>query len=468
MASRKDARKDTSDRLPPHSIEAEAGVLGCIFLQPTDCMLHLVQQFPGPEVFYDLRHRTVYELLNVMHDAREDMDLFIVQQRLKDKGLLDAVGGLAYLSDLPNQVPSASHVARYAKIVFEKYRIRMMIQGCARVIERCYDDEESAMSGVESFQKDLASLCTMSPQKKDWDIKPAIRTAIKKIEHDIEMGGALTGLATGFVDLDRKTRGLQGGDWIILAARPGLGKSSLVMNIADHVAVNNRFGVGLFSLEMSKEMVVRRMMSARARVNLFEIGQDMIAGQQLTKAAGQLASAPLYIDDCRGQDDVQIRASMRRMVYEHGIKVAIVDYLQLLHTRRRYDKRLEEVAAISSSMKDIAGELNIPVIGCAQLNREVEKDKNQRPRISQLREAGNLEQDADVIGLIYPTNPGQEESRTSSRTPCALDIAKHRNGPTGTINLDFLRSIMRFQKPGIDDADIPADKPTQAPVPYKD
>lgn len=450
------------DRLPPHSLEAEQGVLGCILLSPTDTMMYLTPRFPGPEVFYDLRHRKVYDLLAVMHDGREQIDLITVQQRLRDQNKLNAIGGLAYLASLPDTVPSAANIEYYAKIVFDKYRLRTMIQGCTEVIGRCYDDEKEAVSNLEAMQRDLSRLCTITSGQGNWQIKEAVRCAIKHMERDIETGGALTGLSTGFSDLDRKTRGLQPGDIIVIAARPSMGKSSLVANIADHVAVDCQIPVGIFSLEMNKEMVVRRMISARAEVNLFDFGQDLLAREEmskLTKAAGQIADAPLCIDDSRDHDDVQIRANMRRMVHEHGIKLGIIDYLQLLNARKRFDSRAQEVAEISKRLKAIAGELNIPIIVCAQLNREVDKEKGQRPRISHLRESGAIEQDADVIGLLYATNPADEEQQTRGKIPSALYIGKQRNGPTGTIHLEFLKTIMRFQKPGIDDADVPRDVP---------
>lgn len=465
-------KKHSGEALPPFSLEAEQGVLGCVFIKPTECMMHLVQQFPGPEVFYDLKHRAIFQLLCVMHDAREPIDVITVQQKLKDKNQLNAVGGIEYLSQLPDTVPSAANLDHYTKIVFEKFRLRTIIQGCTEIANRCYHaNEADAVAELNEFHRDLSRLCLMTGKEADWTVKDALREAVKDIDRDIQTKGALIGLSTGFAQLDAKTRGLQKGDLIVIAARPSLGKSSLVMNIADHLAVERRVPVGVFSLEQSKKMVMRRMISARARVNLFKIGEDLLAHHDqelLGKAAGQLALAPLLIDDSRGVDDVQVCAGLRRMVHEHGVKLGIIDYLQLLHTRRRYDNRAQEIGVITSSLKTLAGELQIPIILCAQLNREFEKEKSQIPKISQLRESGNIEQDADLIGMLYSKGSKDDEDRYDDKTNAGLYIGKQRNGPTGVISLTFHRAIFRFERPGIDDADVPMNKTVPPDPRYKD
>lgn len=450
----------SQDKLPPHSLEAEQGCLGCILSNPTDCMMQLLQKFPGPEVFYDLRHREVYQLLCAMHDAREPVDMLTVHQRLKDKGRVDAVGGISYLSSLPDAVPSSANLDHYADIVFDKFRLREMIQGCTEIVKKCYENGDEAVTELNQFHKDLSKLCLMTGKEADWGVKDALKEAIKDIERDIETGGALIGLSTGFPEIDRKTRGLQAGDLIVIAARPSLGKSSLVFNIADHLAVNSKIPVGAFSLEMSKKMVIRRMLSARSRVNLFKLGEDLLAQHDvdlLGKASGQLAMAPLFIDDTRGMDDVRVISGLRRMAHEHGIKVGIVDYLGLLHTRRRFDNRSQEIGEITGALKTVAGELQIPIILCVQLNRDYEKNKSQVPQISQLRESGSIEQDADLIGMLYAKGSKDDEDRNDDNTNAGLYIGKQRNGPTGNVNLTFHRSIFRFQRPGIDDKDVPTE-----------
>lgn len=455
------ARKD-SDKLPPHSDEAEAGVLGCIFLNPTESIMRCLSQLPSPEVFYSLAHRKIYELLLVMHDGREPIDMLTVLQRLQDAGQVEAVGGRAYIASLPDSVPNAGHLDTYIQIVFGKFKLRSMVRTCKEIEGRIYDDEERALDCFEDMQRDLVRVSQMSNRKSDWSVKDSIREAIKDIEADIKSGGDLTGLSTGFVDLDRKTRGLQKDDFIVIAGRPGLGKTTIACNIADHLAVDCHIPVGIISLEMSKKSLMRRMISARSRINLFSLDNDLYVQEELCKianAGGRLATAPLHIEDASGMDDVQVRGVIRQMYHEHGIKLAIVDYLQRLKARRRFDSRAQEVAYISNETKDLARELHIPVIVCAQLNREVENRKGERPRISDLKESGGIEQDADLIALLYATKTDDDD--TGPNMPAALLIGKARNGPTGTIHLTFRKDIFRFeQPPKIRDKDVPREAPS--------
>lgn len=454
------------DRLPPHSIEAEQGVLGCTLISPTECMMRLLQQFPGSEVFFDLRHRKLYDLLCVMHDGREPIDVITLHARLKSEGMVDAVGGLPYLASLPDKVPSASNLDYYLQIVFDKFKLRTLIQGCTEVIGRCYEDEETAVDRVEMLQRDLGQLAQLTNRKGSWSVKEALRGAIKDIESDIQTQGALTGLPTGFDEIDRKTRGLQNEDFIVIAARPSMGKSTLLMNMAEFQALQCHIPVGVFSLEMSKKSLMRRLISARSRIDLFNVANDLLAQETLDrigKVSGQLALAPIFIDDTPALDDVQLRSRIRQMHHEHGIKIVYIDYLQLLRTRKRCDSRAQEVSQISNGLKHIARELNIPVVVAAQLNRESENQKGERPRISHLKDSGGIEQDADLIGLLYGTG---EDDDTSARVPAALYIGKQRNGPRPTIRLQFQKDIFRFiMQSKIDDDDVPQDKKPKAAKP---
>lgn len=456
MATRKDSTPP--ERLPPNSQEAEESVLGCILLNPTECMMQCVQHFPGPEVFFTMALRTVYELLCVMHDGREPMDLITIQQRLRDKNQLEAVGGLAYLSSLQDQVPSAANIDYYIPIVLDKFQRRVTIQGCTDIAKRCYD-EEDPKNGIESLHRDFIKLAQMTNRKGDWSVKGALQAALKDIEADIKSGGALTGLPTGLVDFDRKTRGFQPGQFIVIAARPSMGKSSLALQIAEHLAVDKSIPVGVFSLEMDKQSLMRRTISSRSRINLHRISNDLLVGQELDKlgfVAGQIARAPLFVDDTPGLDDVQLRSRMRQMFHELGIKLFVVDYFQLLRARKRVDNRAQELAHVSEGTKLVGRELKVPVIMCAQLNRDVDHlvSKGERPRISHLKDCGSLEQDADLIALLYATK-GDDEDR-STEIPAAIDIGKQRNGPTGPIRVVFRKSIFRFE---------PAQKISQEDVP---
>lgn len=462
--SRKDSQR--TEKLPPHSLESEQGCLGCVLCSPdkaAESMMLLIQKFPGPEVFYTLALRTVYEVLLVMHDERAPIDILTLQQRLKDKNLLNACGGLEYLASLPDGVPSASNLDYYADIVFGKFKLRSMIQGCTEIVGRIYDDEETALDKLELFHRDLVRLSQMTNRKKDWSVKEAVKGAISKIERDIKSGGALTGLPTGFRELDKNTRGFQRGEFIVIGARPSMGKSTIAMNFAEHWAVNNRIPVGVFSIEMSKESLMSRMISARTRINLFSIENDLLADQELLKihrTGGELAAAPLYIEDAPGIDDVDLRSMIRQMVHEYGIQAAVIDYFQLLRARRRFDSRVLELSHISTSLKNLARELKIAVVMVAQLNREADAftAKGERPRISHLKDCGGLEQDADLIGLLYPTAKPDDDDAHGNAVPSAIDIAKQRNGPTGPIRLVFHKPIFRFDTASkISDADVPKD-----------
>ena len=465
---RKAALADPSkvDRLPPHSIEAEQGVLGCVLLSPHDSLGHCVEKFTsGPEVFYDLRHRAVYEVLVEMYDAKRAIDLITLQQTLKDRQQLEGVGGLSYLASLPDAVPSAANLDYYLEIVREKYVLRQMIGTCTEVVSRAYEHQGEVDALLDEVERDILKISgdragTAAPSMKD-----LVHRAIHHIEMYHQRQGQLGGIATGFIDLDKMSDGLHEGEMIVIAARPSMGKTSLVMNIAEHVAVNLRLPVGVFSLEMTSESLVMRMMSSLARVNARAIRDGFLAERdfaKLTTAAGQLAKAPLFIDDSSGLSILQLRAKARRMYQQQGIKLLIIDYLQLLHsTARRADNRQQEIADISNGVKALAKELKIPVIVLSQLNREMEKDKNRKPRMSDLRESGSIEQDADLVGLLYKPNVSDDEDGPTpdqEAVPVNLLIAKQRNGPTGDVYLTFLKSCTRFESAAkISGEDIPAD-----------
>jgi len=441
------------DRLPPHSIEAEQGVLGCVLLSPNDCIGICIEKFKvGSEVFYDLRHRTIYELLAEMYDHKEPIDLLTVQQRLKDKNQLESIGGLAYLSSLPDAVPSAANLSFYTDIVREKHLLRRMIQTCTAVVGRVYEQEGEVDALLDEVERDVLRISEDRVEATSRTIKDLVKRAITTIEEFHQRQGMLTGIATGFPDLDKMTSGFHGGEMIVIAARPSMGKTSLAMNIAEHVALEERLAVGVFSLEMTAESLVLRMLCSRSRVNLRNIREGFLADRdfpKLTGSAGKLAGAPLFIDDAPGLSILQLRAKARRMVQQYGIKLFVVDYLQLLHsTSRRAENRQQEIADISNGIKALAKELFVPVVVLSQLNRELEKDKNRKPRLSDLRESGAIEQDADLVALLYKPSGGDDEDGPSAEqeaVPVNLLIAKQRNGPTGEVPLTFLKAYTRFE-----------------------
>src|SRR5215831_15173522 len=451
---RKSASPDvrpTVDRLPPHAPEAETGVLGCVLLSPNECMGECIEKFkPGVEVFYDLRHQTIFGILAEMYDKREAIDVITVQQRLKDKQLLEQVGGIAYLAALPDAVPSAANLSYYADIVLEKFLLRRMIHTCTDVVGRVYDFEGEVDSLMDEVERDILRISEARVQTTTTTIKDLVKKAINTIEDFHQRQGLLTGIGTGFTDLDKMTSGLHGGEMIVIAARPSMGKTSLAMNIAEHASVEQRLPVGVFSLEMTSESLVLRMLCSRSRVNLRNVREGFLAERdfpKLTGAAGKLAGSPLFIDDSSGLSILQLRAKARRMHQQYQIKLFVIDYLQLLHsTARRAENRQQEIADISSGIKALAKELDVPIIVLSQLNRELEREKNRKPRLSDLRESGAIEQDADVVGLLYKPSAGDEDesgtggATTEEAAPVNLLIAKQRNGPTGDVNLTFLKS----------------------------
>jgi replicative DNA helicase len=446
------------DRLPPHSPEAEQGMLGCIMLSPNDCMGQSIERFKGnAEVLYDLRNQTIFGTLLEMYDRREAIDIITLQQRLKDKHLLDEVGGLSYLSTLPDMVPSAANLSYYLDIVHEKFLLRRMIQVCSSIVGRVYDFEGEVDQLMDEVERDVLRISESRVQEGTDTIKQLVNQAITTIEQFHARQGQLSGIATGFIDLDKMTSGLHPGEMVVIAARPSLGKTSLAMNVAEHAAIDQKLPVGVFSLEMTAESLVLRMLCSRARVNLRNIRDGFLAEQdfvKLTTAAGTLSRAPLFIDDTSGLSILQLRAKARRLQQQHGIKLFVVDYLQLLHsTARRAENRQQEIADISNGIKALAKELKVPIIVLSQLNRDFEKDKSRKPNLSDLRESGAIEQDADLVGLLYRADPedptkrreSEDDALSQDTVPINLLVAKQRNGPTGDVHLTFLRSITRFE-----------------------
>jgi replicative DNA helicase len=464
--ARADARS-TVDRLPPHDLDMEKGVLGCQLLSPNDCVGEVIEKLRGigAEAHYDLRHQTIQAELLEMYDNRIPIDLITLQQRLKDKQLLEQTGGIVYLTQLQDAVPSAANLSYYLDHVHEKFLLRKMIAVCTDVVGRVHDYEGEVDALMDEVERDILRISESRVQGASTGIKQLVHQAIGTIENYFSRNGVLSGVPTGFADLDRMTDGLHGSEMIVVAARPSMGKTSLAMNIAEHVAVESKLPVGVFSLEMSAESLVVRMMCSLGRVNLHGIRagfRNESDFPKLTSAAGKLANAPLFIDDTAGLSILQLRARARRMWQQHGIKLFVIDYLQLLHStaRRSQDNRQQEISDISSGIKALAKELKVPVIVLSQLNRELEKDKSRKPRLSDLRESGAIEQDADVVGLLYKPSAGDDEDggaiEDADGQPVNLLIAKQRNGPTGDVNLTFLKSYTRFESAAkISDEDMP-------------
>jgi replicative DNA helicase len=456
------------DRLPPHSVEAEQGVLGCVLLSPNDCLGECIEKLkPGHLVFYDLRHQTLFQTLVEMFDEKQAIDIITLQQRLKNKQQMESVGGLAYISTLPDAVPSAANLQYYLDIVLEKYLLRKMVQTCTDIAGRVYDYEGEVDALLDEVERDVLQISQERVSGASASIKELVNRAITKIEEYHANQGMLTGISTGFIDFDKMTTGLHEGEMIVVAARPSMGKTSLAMNIAEHVALELKVPVGVFSLEMTADQLVLRMLCSRSRVNLRNVRDGFLAERdfpKLTGAAGKMAGAPLFIDDSSGLSILQLRARARRMWQQSGIKLFVIDYLQLLHsTSRRAENRQQEISEISGGLKALAKELHVPVIVLSQLNRELEKrGPGERPRLSDLRESGAIEQDADLVGLLYretKNKEGEDEVEVEQDAiPVKLYIAKQRNGPTGDVDLTFLKSYTRFESAAkVSAEDMPSD-----------
>jgi replicative DNA helicase len=437
-------------------------VLGCVLLSPDHNLGRCIEKFKGQStVFYDLRHRTLFEVLVEMFDRREPIDTLTVLQRLKDRGLMDKVGGAAYVSSLPDTVPSAAHLEFYADIVREKFILRRIISVCTEAINRVYEYEGDAESLLDQVECDVLRVTEALEESGAQSIRDLVKKAITTIEEYHSRGGMLTGLATGFKDLDALTHGLHPGEMIVIAARPSMGKTSLALNIAEHVAVDQGVPVAVFSLEMTAEALATRLICSRARIDLHSLRHGILRREQvtgLTAAADLLSKAPLFIDDSAGLSILQLRAKARRLYQQHQIRLFVIDYLQLLHsTARRIENRQQEIADISSGIKALAKELNVPVVVLSQLNREVERERGRKPRLSDLRESGAIEQDADVVGLLYrPAAEDDDDGVSDDVVQINLLIAKQRNGPTGEVPLVFLRNYTRFEDATKDsDATVP-------------
>lgn len=475
--SKSASRERGIDRLPPHSPEAEQGVLGCVLLSPKECLPIVIAKFnASDEPFYDLRHQTIFaHLMSMSGSDIAGIDIITLQQRLKDFQLLEQVGGIAYLNLLPDGVPSAANLSYYLEIVWEKFLLRKLIQTCTDVVGRVYDCEGEVDTILDEAERDVLRVgqLRVSGGSGSSGMRDLTLDSMQRIDALYQSRGrSISGIATGFPDLDRMTGGLRGGEMIVIAARPSLGKTSLALNIAEYVALVSKLPVGVFSLEMTKESLTDRLISSVARVNLRNLTAGFASESdfpRITNAAGRIAACPLRIDDTPALSIMALRARARSMWQQYGIKLFVVDYLQLMHStsRRAAENRQLEVSEISGGLKALAKELNVPVIVLSQLNREIEQAKR-KPRLADLRESGAIEQDADVAAFLYKPALDDEGggAEEPDGVPVNLLIAKQRNGPTGDINLTFLKPYTRFESAAkVSDDDVPASQQTEMQPP---
>lgn len=449
------------NRALPFSDEAEKGVLSSLLQDPNERLSESRVMLPTA-AFYHEANRTIYEKLLEFYDKNLPIDPVMVTNALRDQGLLERVGGPAAITELFTFVPSPSHYTHYKKIVADKHILRQLIHACSLNIHQSYE------FGKEQLDEDVSTLIDHAEQRvlavrestgKEDGVKTLashVAEAIDSIQYMIEHPGQLRGLSTGYSKLDRMSSGLQGGEMFIIAARPSMGKTSLAMNIVEHIAVECGHPCAVFSLEMSATMLVRRLLVSRAQLSMQDLSRGLLSRAQqeaLAKATRELQKANILIDETAGLDVLELRAKARRMKKQHDIKMIMIDYLQLMTSgsRRAKDNRQIEIAEISAGLKGLAKELNVPIIVLAQLNRSVESRKGQRPVLSDLRESGSIEQDADMVGLLTREDYAggkmeveDEETEAKKKGQAVLILAKNRNGPTDDVPLRFIDHAMRF------------------------
>ena len=431
-------------RVPPQNLEAEQAVLGCMMLEP-DTVSLVVEELRADD-FYSTEHRFIYEAMTRLFDRGDAIDALTLREQLKKDGQLDRIGGAEYLVGLTETVPSAANAVYYARIVHDRSVLRALISTSTTILRDSYEerhDPRELLDRAEQMMFDVAGQHTgtmVSP------IRDILKKTFENIDDLHSRKDRLRGLETGFYDLDDLTTGLHGSELVIVAARPSIGKTTFALNIARHVAIEHEAGVLIFNLEMSKEQLAQNMLCSEARVDAQQIRKGLLDDQQfsmLTTAAGRLSEAPIFIDDSPTLGVLEVKAKGRRMKAQHDIQLIVVDYLQLMDTPT-LDNRAQEVAELSRGLKALARELDVPIIAVSQLNRGPEQREDHRPRNSDLRESGSLEQDADVVIFLHreeyyqPNNP-------DVRNKAEVIVSKQRNGPTGTVHLQFQGSILRFQ-----------------------
>ncbi len=436
----------------PQSQDAELGVLGSVLLSPKEVMGECIEKQITPEHFYIPAHATLFELLRELYDANKPIDFILLTQILRDRGELDKVGGPAFVTSLFTFVPTAANASYYLDILKEKYTLRQVITTCNEFARRSYEEQEEIDGFLDQVENKIFAIAQSRLGDKTFRMKDSVMDALESIEKLYERRGEITGIPTGFTDFDKMTNGLHPAEMMVIAARPSMGKTALAMNIVENVAINQKHAVAVFSLEMSSQQLVQRLLCSRAKVNLGKVRDGFLADRDfhnLTVAASKLAESKIFIDDTAGLSILELRAKARRLKAQHDIQLIAIDYLQLLRSpsKRGQENRQIEIAEISSGVKALAKELAIPIIVLAQLNRNPEARSGGKPRLSDLRESGSIEQDADLVGLLVRSEyyAEDDEQREETKGEAELIIAKQRNGPVGEVPLTFLKEYTRFE-----------------------
>lgn len=435
-------------KVPPQDIEAEQSLLGSLMIDKNAIIK--VVDFLKSRDFYKKIHQEIYETMIELFTAREPIDLLSLSSRLKDKGILNEIGGSSYLTELINSVPTASHIVTYAKIVQKKRILRDLIESGQEIQKMAYEEKEDIDLLLDNAERKIFGISEHSLTQKFLPIKDTLEETFDRIDKLSKHGGSIRGIPTGFKELDNMLSGFQKTDLIVLAARPSLGKSALAFNIALNAAVNNKVSVGIFSLEMSKDQIADRFISSLSNIDLWKLRTGRLSEEgenndfeRIQKALGTLSETKIYVDDAASSNVLQMRAMARRLQADKGLGLIIVDYLQLMDSTSQDPSMVQQMTQISRSLKSLAKELNVPVLALSQLSRAVEQRTPQIPRLSDLRESGSIEQDADVVLFIHRED--RYRTDTAKKNIADIFIAKHRNGPIGKIELYFDEKTATFR-----------------------
>jgi len=437
-----------AERTLPHNLEAERSVLGAILLH-NDAFNLAAEVIDSGDFFRDA-HRRIFDRMVKLAERGDAIDLVTLKEELARGGDLDEVGGPAYIAALVDGVPRSTNVEHYARIIKEKATLRSLIFSANKILATAYDGEDDADVILDNAERSIFEIADDKVRDGFVSLKQLAQGSLDTIEKLHARKELVTGVPTGFTDLDEMTSGLQPSDLIIVAARPSMGKTSLVLNFAQHVGTKTNMTVGMFSLEMSKEQLFLRMLTAEARIDAHRLRGGFLGERdwgKLSQAIGTLSEAKIFIDDTPSIGVLEMRAKCRRLKSEHGLHLVIVDYIQLMQGRGRFENRTLEVASISRSLKGLAKELSVPIVVLSQLSRAPESRSDHRPQLSDLRESGALEQDADVVVFIYREDAYADKNAppTDAQGVAELIIGKQRNGPTGVVKLAFLREFTRFE-----------------------
>ena len=437
----------SADKLPPQNLDAEKSLLGCLLLDKES--INKVADIVKPEDFYQRSHQLICQAAYWLFERHEPIDLLNLTNKLGETGVLENIGGLAYLTSLVNSVPTSAHIISYAKIVQRKKMLRDLIDAAHQIITLGHQEEEDVENLLDEAERKLFAVSQKSIGRNFQDVGSNLDSAIERITtgHD----GSLRGHKTGYLDLDNMLGGLQRSDLILLAARPSVGKTAFAINLAYNIARQKK-SVGIFSMEMSIDQVVDRFIALAAGVSLWEMRTGKLSHekdelQHVTSACDKLKNLPLYIDDSPSPNIIQMRTMARRLQAEHGLDLLIVDYLQLMSARKNYDSPVQQVTEISRGLKGLAKELNIPIVALSQLSRAIEQRDGHRPKLSDLRDSGSLEQDADCVMFIHREDKmkHRDQVEAANQNLAELIVAKHRNGPTGEIKFRINPSTLKFE-----------------------